>query len=152
MNMGLLKENIPLEYTIIVGCGRLGANLADEISESGGNIMIIDRDETSFRKLSSGYGGLTLVGDATDLSVLKDAGIERAQVVISVTDFDNTNIMVAQIARELYHIPKVVCRLYDPERECVYHEFGINTICPAVLSAREIKRLIGNVGRQEWEA
>lgn len=130
------------DYTIIVGCGRLGASLANTLSDNGANVLVLDKDERSFRKLSSSYGGLTLEGDATDISTLRDAGIERAQVVVSVTDDDNTNIMVAQIARELYRTPHVVCRLYDPERECVYHEFGINTICPAVLSANEISKLL----------
>lgn len=130
-------------HTIIIGCGRLGASLAGSLSEQGENVVVIDKEEASFRKLSSGYGGLTLVGDATDVSVLKEAGIEKADVVVSVTDYDNTNIMVGQIAKELYQIPKVVCRLYDPERECVYHEFEIETICPSVLSAIEIRHLMG---------
>ena len=90
--------------------------------------------QRAFRKLDAAYGGLTLVGDATDVAVLRSAQIERADTVVSVTNDDNTNIMVAQIACNLYHIPNVVCRLYDPEREVVYREFGIDTICPTVLS------------------
>ena len=74
---------------------------------------------------------------------LMRAQIERADTVVSVTNDDNTNIMVAQIARNVYHIPNVICRLYDPEREIVYKEFGIDTICPTVLSTREIDRLLG---------
>ncbi len=132
------------DYTIIVGCGRLGGSLANELSDSGADVLMLDKSDSSFRKLSSSYGGLTLVGDATDVSTLKEAGIERAKVIVSVTNDDNTNIMVAQIAKELYHVPHVVCRLYDPERACVYHEFGINTICPAVISANEISRLLGD--------
>ena len=119
------------------------ASLANMLSDNGTNVLVVDNDERSFRKLSSSYGGLTVVGDATNLSVLKEALIEKAQVVVSVTDNDNTNIMVAQIAKEMYNIPHVICRLYDPERECVYQEFGINTICPAVLSANEISKLLG---------
>ena len=79
----------------------------------------------------------------TDIAVLRSAEIERADTVVSVTNDDNTNIMVAQIARNVYHIPNVICRLYDPEREIVYKEFGIDTICPTVLSTREIDRLLG---------
>ncbi len=142
--MGLLTKQNPGGYTIIVGCGRLGANLANALSDHGDNVIIVDKNEEAFRKLSAAYGGLTLPGDATDISVLKAAGIERADVVVSVTNLDNTNIMVAQIAKEQYRIPRVVCRLYDPERECVYHEFGIDTICPAVLSAKEIGKLLGS--------
>lgn len=140
--MNLFSKTRGMDYTIIIGCGRLGANLANTLSDQGTNVLILDKDENSFRKLSSSYGGLTLVGDATDISALKEADIEHAQVVVSVTNNDNTNIMAAQIAKESYNIPRVVCRLYDPERECVYHEFGIDTICPAVLSAQEISKLL----------
>ncbi|MGN1021230.1 MAG: potassium channel family protein, partial [Aristaeellaceae bacterium] len=107
------------------------------------SVMMVDRDERAFRKLGAAYGGLTLAGDATDIAVLRSAEIERADTVVSVTNDDNTNIMVAQIARNVYHIPNVICRLYDPEREIVYKEFGIDTICPTVLSTREIDRLLG---------
>lgn len=142
--MGIFLKSKETDYTIIVGCGRLGANLANMLSDNGTNVLMLDRNEDSFRKLSSSYGGLTVDGDARNISTLREAGIEKAKVVVSVTNDDNTNIMVAQIAKELYHIPYVVCRLYDPERECVYHEFGINTICPAVLSANEINKLLGS--------
>ena len=130
-------------YTVIIGCGRLGASLANAISDKDASVMIVDRDERAFRKLGAAYGGLTLTGDATDIAVLRSAEIERADTVVSVTNDDNTNIMVAQIARNVYHIPNVICRLYDPEREIVYKEFGIDTICPTVLSTREIDRLLG---------
>ena len=130
-------------YTVIIGCGRLGASLANAISDKEASVMMVDRDERAFRKLGTAYGGLTLTGDATDIAVLRSAEIERADTVVSVTNDDNTNIMVAQIARNVYHIPNVICRLYDPEREIVYREFGIDTICPTVLSPREIDRLLG---------
>ena len=130
-------------YTVIIGCGRLGASLANAISDKEASVMMVDRDERAFRKLGTAYGGLTLTGDATDIAVLRSAEIERADTVVSVTNDDNTNIMVAQIARNVYHIPNVICRLYDPEREIVYKEFGIDTICPTVLSTREIDRLLG---------
>ena len=130
-------------YTVVIGCGRLGASLANAISDKEASVMMVDRDERAFRKLGTAYGGLTLAGDATDIAVLRSAEIERADTVVSVTNDDNTNIMVAQIARNVYHIPNVICRLYDPEREIVYKEFGIDTICPTVLSTREIDRLLG---------
>ncbi|MCI7736512.1 MAG: TrkA family potassium uptake protein [Clostridiales bacterium] len=129
-------------YTVVIGCGRLGASLANAISDKEASVMMVDRDEHAFRKLGSAYGGLTMTGDATDIAVLRSAEIERADTVVSVTNDDNTNIMVAQIARNVYHIPNVICRLYDPEREIVYKEFDIDTICPTVLSTREIDRLL----------
>ncbi|MCL1835445.1 MAG: TrkA family potassium uptake protein [Oscillospiraceae bacterium] len=129
--------------TIIIGCGRLGANLASTLSDSGGSTIIIDKNPDAFRKLSPSYGGIVLTGDATEMSVLESAEIEKAAAVISVTNNDNTNIMVAQLAKEMYNIERVIARLLDPECEYVYREFDIDTICPAVLSAKEIDKLLG---------
>ena len=81
-------------------------------------------------------------GDGTDLDVLKKADISRANAVIAVTNNDNTNILIAQLAKEFYSVGRVISRLYDPGRECVYRELGIDTICPAVLSANEIDKLL----------
>jgi len=129
-------------YTIIIGCGRLGANLANTLSDSGEDVLIIDKNKEAFRKLSPAFGGLTLNGDATDLDVLQEAQISTATAVIAVTNNDNANILVAQISREIFHIERVIARLYDPEREYVYREFGIDTICPAVLSVKEIDKIL----------
>lgn len=129
-------------YTIVVGCGRLGANLANALSDKGENVTIIDLGAEAFRKLSSSFGGITIVGDAAEIHVLDEADIKRASAVVTVTNNDNTNILVAQIAKELFYVPHVIARLYDPERECVYHELGIDTICPAVLSEKEIDKIL----------
>ena len=129
--------------TIIVGCGRLGANLAGALSDGGESVIVIDKNPDAFRKLPPSYGGISMTGDATEISVLKNAEIEKATAVITVTNNDNTNIMVAQLAKELFNRGRVIARLYDPDRECVYREFGIDTICPAVLSAKEIDKLLG---------
>lgn len=132
-------------YTVIIGCGRLGANLANTLSNEGKNVLIIDENQYSFRRLSSNFGGLSVVGNGTDLDVLKEAKLQEASVVIAVTNDDNTNIMIAQIARELFKAERVIARLYDLEREAVYKEFGINTICPAMLSIKEIDKLIAGI-------
>ncbi|MDF2886246.1 MAG: trkA 2 [Lacrimispora sp.] len=129
-------------YTIIIGCGRLGANLANTLSDGGEDVLIIDKNKDAFRKLSPAFGGLSLNGDATDLDVLQEAKISNATAVIAVTNNDNANILVAQIAREMFHNGRVIARLYDPEREYVYHEFGIDTICPAILSVKEIDKIL----------
>ena len=135
-------------YVIIVGCGRLGANLANTLSDNGGNVLIIDQDKDSFRKLSPSFGGLTLIGDATDMDVLREAEIEKATVVVAVTNDDNTNIMVAQMAKELFDIQHVISRLYDPDRECVYREFDIDTICPAILSVKVISGILEDIYKE----
>lgn len=147
--MGLHAYEKEQGNTIIVGCGRLGANLANILSDSGEGVLVIDCNKDAFRKLSPSYGGITIIGDATELQVLHEAGIEEAKAVISVTNYDNTNILVAQIAKELFHTPHVIARLYEPERACVYREFGIDTICPAVLSAKEVEKLLHMSGEEE---
>ncbi|MDR3209179.1 MAG: NAD-binding protein, partial [Oscillospiraceae bacterium] len=84
------------------------------------------------------FGGIVLTGDATDLNVLNEARMGDAAAVIAVTNSDNTNIMVAQMAKELYRVEHVIARLYDPAREGVYREFGIQTISPVLLSTKLI--------------
>lgn len=130
-------------YVVIIGCGRLGASLADEIYGQGNDVCVVDRDRDAFRKLDSSFGGLTEAADAADLETLSRIQAEKADCIILVTDNDNSNIMISQIADSLFHTKKIVCRLYDPEKECIYKGTGIETICPAVLSAREIEKLIG---------
>jgi len=136
------KNDIKKNFYIIIGCGNLGANLALTFSEQGEDVVIIDKNKEAFNKLGSNFGGLTLEGDATNIAFLGTAGIEKAGVVITVTNNDNINIMVAQIAKEMFNNKRIVARLYDSDRDSVYKEFGIDTICPEVLSAREINRLL----------
>ena len=129
-------------YTVVIGCGKLGANIANTLSDAGENVLVLDRDKETFRKLSPSFGGLAVTGDGMDLDTLQGAEIEKADVVVVVTNNDNVNIMAAQIAREVFKVKRVIARLYDPERECVYRDFGIATICPAVLSAKEIEKFL----------
>ncbi len=136
-------------YTVIIGCGRLGANLANTLSNEGENVLIMDENRDSFRRLASNFGGLSVVGNGTDFEMLREAQIRQASAVIAVTNDDNTNIMIAQIARDIFHVNRVIARLYDPECETVYQEFGIDTICPSVLSAKEIDKLLGAFQRKE---
>lgn len=140
--MKLFEQKKANNYTIIIGCGRLGANLANALSNEGDNVMIIDKNKNSFRRLAPNFGGLSVVADGCDLDKLREASIEKASAVIAVTNHDNTNIMIAQIARDLFGVKRVIARLYDPECETVYSRLGINTICPSALSAKEIDKLL----------
>lgn len=124
--MTRFKNKKQSTYTVIIGCGRLGANLANTLSEEGENVLILDQNKDSFRKLSSSFGGLAVEGDGTELETLKAADVQRADTVIAVTNNDNINIMIAQIAKECFSVKKVISRLFDPERECVYQELGID--------------------------
>lgn len=132
------------DYTVIIGCGRLGANLANTLSNETANVLIMDENKASFRRLSTNFGGLSIVGNGTDFERLKEAQIQKASAVIAVTNDDNTNIMVAQIARDVFGVERVIARLYDPDCESVYQELGIDTICPSVLSAKEIDKLLSD--------
>jgi len=138
-------------YTIIVGCGRLGASLANILSEKGESVLVIDQNKDAFRKLSPSFSGMTMTGDATYLNVLHDAEMEASTAVVSVTNYDNTNILIALIAKEMFGIKHVIARLYDPEREFVYDEFNIDTISPAELSMKEIDKLL-NIYEAEGDA
>jgi trk system potassium uptake protein TrkA len=140
-----MKGNTTKDYTIIIGCGRLGASLANILSENKGQVLIIDRNKEAFRKLSPSYEGLTLTGEATDMDVLKDAEIEKATAVIVVTDNDDTNIMISQMVKTLFKKKCVISRLYDPEKECVYSGSGIKTICPVFLSIKEISGILSDL-------
>lgn len=127
-------------YIIIAGCGRLGAGLAASLSLKKKDVIVIDEKEEAFRKLAASYGGLTMCADAADLGKLTDAGIQRADVFIAVTDKDNTNIMAAQLVRQLYGVRHVLVRVYDEEKIRLLAGTGIEAFCPAELSEKEINR------------
>lgn len=130
------------DYIIVVGCSRFGANIASTFSSQGKDVVVIDKNSLSFKKLSSDYGGFTTMGDATDMDVLIGAGIEKADMVVAATDEDNINIMIAQIASKLFNVPKVISRLYDTEKEIVYQGFNVQIIYPSRLSLSEFEKLI----------
>ncbi|MDR0920748.1 MAG: TrkA family potassium uptake protein [Oscillospiraceae bacterium] len=132
-----------MKYTVIIGCGRLGANLAGTLSSNGESVTIIDKTDFVFKKLPPTYSGMVKVGDGTDISVLKDVDVGNANAVIVVTNNDNINIFIAQLAKEYFKISQVIARLYDPDKELVYKEFGIDTISPALLSVKEISQILG---------
>lgn len=133
-------------FYCIVGCGSLGAQLAKTLSEKGEEVLVIDRDKKSFNKLGQNFGGLAVDGDATDLQFMSELDIKRAKILIAVTREDNINLMVCQIAKELYGL-KAIARLYNIEKESVYREFGIDIVCPDELTAIEINRKISEATR-----
>lgn len=137
--MKLYREK---EYTIIVGCGRLGSTLAGKLSSEKKDVLVIDVDKNSFRKLPRSYGGLTMLGSGTDLDKLLAANIQRASRVIAVTDEDNINICVAQIAKKMFSVEKVVARIYESEKSILLNDMDIDTICPCILSATVISNYI----------
>ena len=129
-------------YIIIAGCSRLGSNIASTLSNQGKYVVIIDEDESSFRKLSANYSGFTIVGDAADMDILKEAGIEKADLLLATTNDDNTNIMISTMSKSIFSVPKVVSRIYDVNKEVIYKDFDINTIRPFELSINEFERFL----------
>lgn len=134
------------EYVIIAGCGRLGASLASMLSEHHVNVVIIDRDSNSFRKLSKNFSGFTIEADVTESDTLVSAKVDKADIVVATTDDDNVNILVSQISSGIYHVPRVIARLHDPARRGAYEGLHIQTICPATLSVEAFKRILLNEG------
>ena len=137
--MNLFKRTFskqpPDDYIIIVGCGRLGSLLAGRLSQAGHSVVVVDRQEAAFDKVALGFSGFKITGDAAELAVLRQAKIERANILLAVTDHDNLNLMVAQVAHTVFQVPRVLARVFDPTREAVYRQFGIETISPTQLSA-----------------
>jgi trk system potassium uptake protein TrkA len=126
-------------YVIILGCGRVGSELAKLLSTEGHNVVVLDKSPSSFDRLGGTFNGLTIVGSGFDPDTLKAAGIEKADAFCAVTNGDNTNIMSAQVAKKIFNVPKVISRVYDPKRAQIYHSLGINTISGTVVVAALIR-------------
>ncbi len=127
---------------IIMGCGRVGAQIAALLDRDGHKVTVLDVEQYSFRRLPENFGGTALVGDGTDEDALKKAGIEDADVFVSVTQGDNRNVMAAQIAKHIFNVPKVVCRIYDPLREQMYSVLGLETMSPTIVGAQLLRDMI----------
>lgn len=121
-------------YIIIAGCGKVGAALVNKLSEEGNDVVVIDRDINNFSRLGSGSNCMTITGIPIDEDVLKEAGIEKADALAAVTNDDNTNIMVAQIAQRLYQIPLVIAQVDDSEKQRAMTAMKLRTVCSATLT------------------
>ena len=126
-------------YVIIVGCGRVGAELAKLLSNEGHDVVIIDKNPAAFNRLGGTFNGVTLVGNGFDPDLLKQAGIEKANVFCSLTNGDNTNLVSAQVAKRIFTVPKVIARVYDPERAQIYQSLGLDIISGTILFAAMVR-------------
>jgi trk system potassium uptake protein TrkA len=131
---------------VLMGCGRVGAQLADMLDAEGHEVTVLDIDALSFKRLSSTFGGTALIGNGIDQEALKRAGIERADVFVAVTQGDNRNIMAAQVAKHIFNVPRVICRIYDPLRQEIYEMLGIEALSPTTVFAQLLKDKIGGKG------
>jgi trk system potassium uptake protein TrkA len=138
-------------HVVIVGCGRVGSSLARNLLDEEHTVSIIDRRAGAFERLGSGFTGATFAGIGFDRDLLVKAGIERAEAVAAVTNGDNSNILVARVARETFGIERVVARIYDPRRAAIYQRLGIATVAPALWTTeRVLRRLVPNSASVEW--
>lgn len=124
---------------IVLGCGRVGAQLAGALYVEGHDVSIIDKDPRSFRRLGSSFKGSMVEGIGFDRDVLISAGIEQADGFASVTNGDNSNIISALIAKRIFRVPRVITRIYDPQRANIYKQFGIPTISSTIWGANELR-------------
>jgi trk system potassium uptake protein len=131
---------------LIMGCGRTGAQLASMLDVEGHQITILDINDVSFRRLPPGFKGNALVGDGTNEDTLRKAGIENADAFVAVTQGDNRNIMAAQVAKYIFHVPKVLLRVYDPLRRELYNSLGLEAFSPTTIFAQLLKDNLVNRG------
>lgn len=124
---------------IIMGCGRTGSSVATFLDAEGHRVTIVDTDSSRLERLPQSFGGIALHGDGTSVDFLKRAGIEEADVFVALTHDDNRNIMAAQVAKRIFAVPKVICRIYDPLREELYRSLGMETISPTRLGDQLIR-------------
>ena len=124
---------------VIMGCGRVGAQLSSLLDSDGHKITVLDVDAHSFRRLPPSFGGTALVGDGTDEDVLRKAGVGEADAFVAVTQGDNRNVMAAQIAKHVFDVPKVICRIYDPLRKDVYEALGLEAVSPTTVFAQLLR-------------
>ena len=120
---------------LIMGCGRVGARLASLLDEAGHEVTIMDIDTYSFRRLPPSFGGTALFGNGIDQEALKKAGIEGMDIFVALTQGDNRNVMSCQIAKHVFNVPRVICRIYDPLRQEMYQGLGLESISPTVVMA-----------------
>jgi len=136
-----MKNN---KYIVVVGSGRVGSQLANQLSRDGNSVVVIDIDEAKFNDLSPDFSGFRIQGDATHITVLKEAKLKKADVLIATTHEDNVNLMVAQVAQKIFNVPHVLARVFDPKREEVYAQLGIDTICPTSVAVGMFLSAVSN--------
>jgi len=135
---------------VILGCGRVGSILAAELDKSGHAVGIVDtRNEAFQRFLPADFGGDAVLGNGIDEDILQKAGADQAEFFAALTDDDNVNIMATQVAKIVFKVPHVVCRIYDRERNETFRTLGLETVAPIEVAASRIKDLVESGPRRE---
>ncbi len=134
-----------IESIVVIGCSRLGANLASQLSLAKKDVTIIDKNELSFRKLSDDFSGYTFIGDAENIQTLMDSRVNKADLVIAVTNKDNVNLMIAEICSRIFKVEKVLVRLQDSSKEFLCETFNISFIDTSKLAVQQFEKIIGGL-------
>jgi trk/ktr system potassium uptake protein len=138
-------------HVVVVGCGRVGSGLAAALDSAGHTVGIIDRQARAFRRLPPSFGGTSIVGVGFDRDRLEEAGIDDATALAAVTNGDNSNILIARVAKETYGVERVVARIYDPRRAAIYERLGIPTVATVQWATeRVLRRILPEAGVVEW--
>ena len=127
-----------MSNVIVVGCGRVGSQLANMLSDNGSNVCVIDRNVDAFANLGRNFNGSTIQGVGFDEETLEKAGIEDCTGRAAVTQLDNTNLMCCEVASRLFDVPHVIARLYNPDHERAYMQLGIDYVCGTSLVAEDV--------------
>ena len=138
-------------HVVVVGCGRVGSELAVTLESEGHTVAVIDKNRNAFRRLPERFTGRAVLGFGFDRDHLEQAGIGEAQALAAVTSGDNSNILTARIARETYGIEHVVARIYDPRRAIIYQRLGIPTVATVSWTTDQVhRRLLPDRTVSEW--
>ncbi len=131
--------------TIIIGCGRVGARLAQALSLKGCSVTVVDKDPTAFDRLGNSFQGRTILGIGFDRDILIEAGIEKADELAAVMASDEANAVAARIAIQFFHVPRVVARIYEPRKAEIYRRLGIQTLSPVSIGVEFFADLLSNL-------
>ncbi len=136
---------------VVVGCGRVGSELATMLYREGNEVAVIDKNPRALQRLAMDWGGKGVIGFGFDRDALEEAGIDGAQALAAVTNGDNSNILTARIAKETYLVPNVVARIYDPRRAVIYRRLGIPTVATVTWTVDQVvRRLLPERAVTEW--
>lgn len=144
-----MTRRAPSLAVVVVGCGRLGTVLAEQLGAQGHRVTVIDPRPDALDRIAPEFSGFRVVGNATELAVLERADVRRADLVLVTTSDDNANLMIAQVAARVLGVRAVVARVVDPAREALYDGLGIETVCPGTLAALAFIDRIAAVRRAE---
>lgn len=134
------------DIAIVIGCGNFGTQVVKTLSFLKKNIIVIDKNYESFSKLPSNFSGFTLEGNGLDVDSLLEASIDKASILITTTNDDNSNLMIAQIAKYIYKVPTVIARIFDTNKSDIYSSLGIETINPTILLAEKFNNILEERG------